>query len=369
MKFKIKTSLLIDALTKVSNSIAVKNDIPILQGVYIEADNNIKTIKIISTNGEETTISNIKEEEIEISEAGKIVAHRSIVEIIKKISDDAVILTKADNIIKLKTAKSVFDIPIYDAEDYPNIPLDISEPFLELSFDEYRNIIEKTAYCSAKSDSRPILKGIHFNIGENEIKFVSTNSHILSQKIVTRKSKEIVQFTAPAVNLEHSLRMFNKDDKLQMTINQNHLIIKSDNVIYRLRLLEGNYPDTDRLIVTDFTGFMQLDKQTYLEAMEQIKLVTNKEKIATLTLAENNIVLSAKSENGKAEITLPTKSVEGKNEIKFTFNINYMTNHVKAIDGSTFKLGYKKSMAPLGLLGEETNGEYKLLLPVRTLDE
>lgn len=366
MNFKIETRILVDSLIKVAKSTSGKKDIPILQGIFLEATNG--ELHFIASNGDETTSLKVQsEEQLTIVDDGKAVVHKSLVEIAKTLKTDTVTITKEKDNIRVLTDKGEFEIPGYDANAYPKVVKDENlKVILETDFHTYQKIIDKTTYCSSiNSESRPILNGVHVDVSSDQIQFLATNSHVLAQKVIKYKSQEELQFTPPALPLVNSLRIFEKEDKLTLSINDNYFVVKSNNVSYHVRLLDGTFPSTERLIIRDFKGIMKLKRDEFLAALEQVKLVAAGKKTASMSLKNGTATLKANSESGKADISFSALEVEGAEEVEFFFNVSYLLNHVKAIDSENVQLGFLSGLQPLVLLGEEEDGEYKLFLPVR----
>lgn len=367
MKFEMKTSVLIDTLSKVIRSTSNAKELPILQGVYINVTE--KSAQFIGSNGEETIIINLPiEDNIKVIEPGKMVVHKKLLEIVKKAKSEYVKLETDALMLNISFGKSLFEVPGFDAAEYPTFDDVKGDHIFDFSFESFKEMIERTAYCSSEEDSRPILKGLNFNLHENQLKVVATNAHVLTRKIIEMKADNELTFTAPAISLQQALRVFEREDKIRLSANINQLIIESEQITCLIRLLDGNFPDTDRLIVTDFSTIIKVKTDEFIDVLEQIRLIDSGSKsfVANFTMEEGVIKLDAKSDTGKADIAITPNSVEGGDEAKFSFSVLYMLNHMKAVNSDIVQIGYIDSLKPLGILSNEIDGEYRLLLPVRT---
>lgn len=371
MKIQIKKDVIVNALSKVEKAIGKSSDKPILNGIYVEA--NTDTLKFITT-GEEQSISVVVpvDETITVNTPGKIVIQKSTIDIIKKLRTDIVTITvDAAFQYLIEAGGSKFNFSGYDATEYPQFTEPTNPPILEFPFDELKLIYDKMGFATSIGDARPILQGIHLNGKDGQLKIVSTNSHILSQKIMAKEITQEVSLTPKAKSLSDALKTFNSSDTISIFTSSTHLIFKSDNTTVCTRVLEGNYPDTDRLVQSDFKTILEVDKSELLYALEQIEIISGggNQIAATASLDGINLkIVNNIVETGKADINVPLTNIENSLEesaVKFAFNVKYLINLVKATGGNP-KICFIDSMRPISIIGTESNGEYKLILPIRT---
>ncbi len=374
MKLEINKDLFVNGLTRVEKAVSKNSNTPILQGILFEVTDN--HIRFVGSNDEQTIEVKVPvDESISITTAGSLVFNKGINDIAKKLPTSAIQIVSDDNLkFTVSSGKSNFTLSGYDAKEYPKFEEPSDEPTLVFTYDELKDFVGKLHFCAATDESRPILQGIQLSTVDKQLKLVSTNSHILSQKMIAKEVTKEFSLVPKAKGLVDALRVFEANDTIKVFATSTHLILQSETVTVRNRLLEGNYPDTDRLLVTDFKAIIELEKKEFLTALEQVHIMCqtqsgNSPSAATITgigdyiKIENNF-----TEMGKAEIEVPIKELQ-KNEddleIQFAFNVPYMINLVKATDGN-IKLGFVSSMRPIVVLGTEAAGEYKLILPVRT---
>lgn len=373
MKIQIQKDLLVDALSKVEKPIG-KSSTPILQGIYIEATSDC--LKFVGS-GDEQTISvelNV-DESITVEGEGKIVITKNTIDVVKKLRTDIVEITvNLENFQYLiKAGKSKFNFSGYDATEYVQFTSPTDEPILELTFEELKEISNKLGFAASTNEARPALQGINIlgSASLNQVRLVATNSHILSQMVISKELSEDFSLIPKARSIADALKVFNTSDNIQLFVTTTDLILKSENVTVRTRLLETNYPPTDRLIMKEFMAVLEVDKAEFLYALEQIEIVGNNGGnpiAATFSLNENNVKIENNTtEIGKAEIEMPIEQIQKNTddiEIKFAFDVKYMINLVKATDGN-IKICYIDAARPISILGTESTGEYKLILPIR----
>lgn len=372
MELKINKNTLVNALTKVEKA-AGKSQIPVLNGIFFEATD--KNLRFIGANDEQViTVDVPVDENVVVKESGKIVFSKGLTDIAKKLVDETVTIHTDDANLqyRVESKLSNFTFSSFDPEEFPKFEEPVGEEILELSFEELRDYVGKLSFASSTEDTRPILQGIHISSKDGQLKLVSTNSHILSQKVVAKETKEEIAITPKAKSLNDSLRVFDSNDTIKVFATSTHLVLKSDDVMIRIRLLDGKYPETDRLVITQFKAILRVDKKEFITALEQVQIVGQSKSMpnaATLSVSGENIKIENNStEAGKAEIEVPLLELQKNDndvDIKFAFNVKYMIDLVRATDGN-IRIAFVDSMRPISILGLESSGEYKLILPIRT---
>ncbi|MFL0364634.1 DNA polymerase III subunit beta [Pseudobacillus sp. 179-B 2D1 NHS] len=374
MKILVEKNTLVDALTKNVRNTSSQKETPILEGIYMKAEDNC--LRIIRSNVDETVVITLpaENENLKIKEAGEVVVHRSLSEITKQLKE-TITLEATEKSLRITSGDSEFELPIYDATQYPELAQEEGEDFIDLTYDEFKDIVEKSTYCANfTSEVRPILKGVHFRKEGNQIMFVSTNSHVLVRKIVDYKPREgqndpgSFQLVPPAPSLMQALRFFQKEDKLSLSLGKHYLIIQSEHVSCRIRLIEGNYPDVDRLISTKFKSLVKIERKKLIDAVEQARLlITAKNIILTITIKDNMLAVRTSTELGKCNIPVSIQEIQGEPEVEISLNVNYLRDHIRTMDAEVIQLGFSGPSRPVVILNEEKDGEYRLLLPVRTV--
>ena len=376
INFSINKNLFLQALNTTKRAISHKNAIPILSTVKIDVTS--EGITLIGSNGQisiENFIS-IKNENagLLITSSGSILLEAtffinvvsSLPDIIfdfKEIEQKQIVLTSGKSEITLKGK---------DADQYPRIQeISVSTP-LVLETSVLKKIINETAFAASIQESRPILTGVHFVLTENKnLKTVATDSHRMSQKkIILEENGDNFDVVIPSRSLREFSAVFTDDiETVEIYFTNNHLLFRSENISFYTRLLEGNYPDTDRLIPTEFTSVITFDKNNLRYAMERARLLSNATQNGTVKLEIINGVVSAhvnSPEVGRVNEEIDTESISGQ-DLTISFNPTYLIDSLKAIDSEKVTISFISAVRPFTLLpSDDTENFIQLITPVRT---
>ena len=376
INFSINKNLFLQALNTTKTAISHKNAIPILSTVKIDVTS--EGITLIGSNGQisiENFIS-IKNENagLLITSSGSILLEAtffinvvsSLPDIIfdfKEIEQKQIVLTSGKSEITLKGK---------DADQYPRIQeISVSTP-LVLETSVLKKIINETAFAASIQESRPILTGVHFVLTENKnLKTVATDSHRMSQKkIILEENGDNFDVVIPSRSLREFSAVFTDDiETVEIYFTNNQLLFRSENISFYTRLLEGNYPDTDRLIPTEFTSVITFDKNNLRYAMERARLLSNATQNGTVKLEIINGVVSAhvnSPEVGRVNEEIDTESISGQ-DLTISFNPTYLIDSLKAIDSEKVTISFISAVRPFTLLpSDDTENFIQLITPVRT---
>ena len=376
INFSINKNLFLQALNTTKRAISLKNAIPILSTVKIDVTN--EGITLIGSNGQisiENFIS-IKNENagLLVTSSGSILLEATFfINVVSSLPDVTLDFKEIEQKqIVLTSGKSEITLKGKDADQYPRIQeISASNPLM-LETSVLKNIINETAFAASTQESRPILTGVHFVLTENKnLKTVATDSHRMSQKkIVLEKNGDNFDVVIPSRSLREFSAVFTDDiETVEIYFTNNQLLFRSENISFYTRLLEGNYPDTDRLIPTEFTSIVTFDKNNLRYAMERARLLSNATQNGTVKLEIINGVVSAhvnSPEVGRVNEEIDTESISGQ-DLTISFNPTYLIDSLKAINSEKVTISFISAVRPFTLKpSDDTENFIQLITPVRT---
>ena len=376
INFSINKNLFLQALNTTKRAISHKNAIPILSTVKIDVTS--EGITLIGSNGQisiENFIS-IKNENagLLVTSSGSILLEATFfINVVSSLPDITLDFKEIDQKqIVLTSGKSEITLKGKDADQYPRIQeISVSTP-LVLETSVLKKIINETAFAASIQESRPILTGVHFVLTENKnLKTVATDSHRMSQKkIILEENGDNFDVVIPSRSLREFSAVFTDDiETVEIYFTNNQLLFRSENISFYTRLLEGNYPDTDRLIPTEFTSVITFDKNNLRYAMERARLLSNATQNGTVKLEIINGVVSAhvnSPEVGRVNEEIDTESISGQ-DLTISFNPTYLIDSLKAIDSEKVTISFISAVRPFTLLpSDDTENFIQLITPVRT---
>ena len=374
--FSINKNLFLQALNTTKRAISHKNAIPILSTVKIDVTK--EGITLIGSNGQvsiENFISTQNENAgLLVNSTGSILLEATFfINVVSSLPDIILDFKEIEQKqIVLTSGKSEITLKGKDADQYPRIQeISASNP-LVLETKILKDVINETAFAASVQESRPILTGVHFVLTDNSsLKTVATDSHRMSQKKITlEKNGDNFDVVIPSRSLREFTAVFTDEiETVEVFFANNQILFRSENISFYTRLLEGNYPDTDRLIPTEFTSILTFNTSDLRAAMERARLLSNATQNGTVKLEIADGIVSAhvnSPEVGRVNEEIDTESVTGE-DLTISFNPTYLIDALKAIDSEKVTISFISSVRPFTLVpSEDTENFIQLITPVRT---
>lgn len=377
MKFDILRDRLLDGLNDVTKAISSKTTIPILTGIKIDVTE--EGIRLTGSDADITIQTFIPAEEngdqiINVAETGSIVLQaRMFNEIVRKLPTNDVEIEVTNELqTHIRSGKTEFHLIGSDASEYPLLPEISTDNQFEIPADLLKSIIRETVFAVATSESRPVLTGVNWMIENDELVCVATDSHRLARRKakLEKLPSNIDSVVIPGKSLNELSKILSETNSpVEITMTNQQVLFKTDHVLFFSRLLEGNYPDTTRLIPAEFKTNITLNGKTLLQAIDRASLVAREDRnnvVRFETLEGNLVKISSNSpEIGKVEEQIPVESLDGEDLI-ISFSAKYMMEALKAIDGQDVIIQFTGAMRPFILQSVHDDSILQLILPVRT---
>ncbi|GAB2317917.1 DNA polymerase III subunit beta [Alkalibacterium sp. s-m-22] len=377
MKFTVNRSAFLKKLKDVQLAVSSRSTIPILTGIKLIASE--EGIQLTGSNSDisiETFVRKSDEQSgLTIEEEGQIVLQpaRFFSDIVNKLPDETFTVEVKDRVqTAITSASSSFIINGLDAANYPHLPeIDTTQSFT-LPVNLLKKIIKQTVIAVSTHESRPILTGIHLTISDGKLKAVATDSHRLSQRVIPVEGTESLSYNLviPGKSLQELTRLLDDSlDEIEVAIAENQILFKTEDTLFYSRLLEGNYPDTDRLIPDSSATEVTLEAQILLGAVERASLLSHegKNNVVKLSVKDDTVEITGNSpEVGRVNEQVTTQSISGE-EMEISFNPDYLKAALTTFGPVDITLKLISTLRPFVLVPSEDKNEFiQLITPIRT---
>jgi len=375
MNFSINRDLLLDNLLVMQRGLPLRTSLPILTTIKFDVKED--HIILTSSNTDIAIQVLIEDEDISIGKTGVLtIPGKFLIDIIRKSTSNRIEFTLIeDRIVVVKSDRSEFKLRLMDSSDYPDIDFlsNDREP-LTIDSELLKTIIKETSYAASTSEKRPILTGVNLKYNDNNLLVVATNSYRLSQKEVKLRSKATdFDIVIPSKNLDELSKILdNNSTDILMYVSHNKVLFKIDNILFQSSLLEGTYPNTSRIIPTEFPVVIPFNKDELLLAVERVSLLSPKDRdtnynIIKLRLNNDHSVelLSTNKEIGDAnEVILPSGDVVG-TIINIAFSSRHLLDALRSFNSNEVVINFAGEVRPFVLKSAQDDSLLHLILPVR----
>ncbi|MBY0006191.1 DNA polymerase III subunit beta [Priestia aryabhattai] len=377
MKFIIQKDYLVQSVQDVMKAVSSRTTIPILTGIKIVATEEGVTLTGSDSDiSIESFIPNEEEgkEIVDIQKPGSVVLPaRFFSEIVKKLPKDIVELDVQSHFLTIiRSGKAEFNLNGLDAEEYPHLPQIEENNMFRLPTDLLKNMIRQTVFAVSTSETRPILTGVNWKADGKELTCIATDSHRLALRKATIETGNEATYNVviPGKSLSEFSKILDDSHELvDIVITENQVLFKTKHLLFFSRLLDGNYPDTSRLIPADSKTDVILNVKEFLQSIDRASLLAREGRnnvVKLSTLDEGIVEISSNSpEIGKVIEEVQSQSISGE-ELKISFSAKYMLDALKALEGTDIKINFTGAMRPFVIRTLEDDSMLQLILPVRT---
>ena len=372
MKFSIKKSILLEHLNNVSKAVSSKNVIPVLGGIKFNLTN--EGLFLTATNNEIDIESFIDKKFIDnIEKNGTIVIPgKFLLEIVRKLPEGLINIEIVDGLkLLIYNDNSNFSLNGIDSSEFPNVNLEISTNPIILSKKVIKNIVNQTLFATSSQESRPILTGINVKIENDTMECIATDSYRLAKKLIKLDNtvENIINIIIPGKNMGELIKIINdEDENVELHIFSNKILFKFDDLLFQSRLLNGSFPDTSRLIPSEFSFEIETNLNEFYQVIDRAALLTSEREKNVIKLETNGnhaIISSNTPEIGKVEEKLSINK-NSESDIKIAFSSKYMMDALKTMSSENIKIYLNSDIKPIIIKSDEDTSLLQLILPIKT---
>ncbi len=352
MKFVIKKSAFENVIASMQPFLEKKDSSSITSHIYLETYNDKLIIKATDYEiGLESFI-----EEIKVDEDGKTTVNGSnLLGIIKRLKNEDLIIEASNNNLIIKQNKSTFKLPTYDANEFPS--LNKSENLKELSIStmNFINSIRKITPSIDNNNPKFELNGALLDIKNQKINFVSTDTRRLSISFLQNINNEEGQLIIPKKAIIEIQKLFL--DEAKIYFDDTNLVISNNQNKFFTKLINGRFPDYERIIPSNLKHNFMLPKNVLVES---IKLVTSLFSNIKITFNPTSIIFESLDEDTESKTQIDIDlNIEG--QFYLAANAKYLLDFLSMSHNEKVKIGFNESNLPFYL---EDDKFFTIVMPI-----
>ena len=363
MRFSINKMELQNALGVVMKGVSSRSTLPILSGVYIDAQADAITLQ--STDLE---LSVQVSAPALIEEPGKtVVPGKLFSDIVRSLPDAAVNIQAAESDLKVTCDTSTFAIRTLNPDDFPGFPKSEANQSISLPFGTFSTMVKRVSRVVSKDESRAILTGVLIELEDGELKMVATDSYRLALA-KTHVESETAEFSTVIAGtfLNDVCSVLTTEADVTLGLAENQIIITCENTLFINRRIEGNYPNYRQLLPDDYNTRATIELPALTSSVKRAAILSSSS--APMRFDLNNATQTIQifvnsSDVGSVQETISCEMTG--DDIEIAFNSSYVTDGLAAIRGEKVYFDVQSSMKP-GIFRTIDGDEYLyLIMPVR----
>ncbi len=342
MKFTAAREALLKPLQAVIGVVERRQTMPILSNVLIIAKDG--QLAVTATDLE---VELVAETDVETESDGEItVSGRKLLDICRALPEGAdVNVSLSGEKLSVRTGRSKFNLVTLPAAEFPVVEDIKAGQTITVSQEALGRLIDKTHFSMAQQDVRYYLNGMLLETGGSQLRAVATDGHRLALCQVDLDGEELdeQQVIVPRKGVLELQRLLSGEGALNIELGSNHVRIQLDGIRFTSKLIDGRFPEYDRVIPKESSNELKADRTEFKSALQRTAILSNeKYRGIRLVIRDSGVVLQAHNpEQEEAEEEL---AVEYSGEdIEIGFNVNYLLDALGAVEGDDVTLSVQDS--------------------------
>ena len=365
MKFQIEKETLLNPLQQIIGAVEKRQTMPALSNVLIRTSGN--SLTLTATDLEIELVSQIS---IIIDEPGEItVPARKLLDICKSLPNEATIkFSVTDNKALVQSGRSRFTLTTLPANDFPALDAINSIYEFEIPQKTLRDIIDKTAFAMAQQDVRYYLNGLMLEVSANYLRAVATDGHRLAycEKETNADIADIKQVILPRKGVLELVRLLtDTENSVKVTLGSNHLQVEFDGLRLTSKLIDGRFPDYNRVMPTNGNNVMTADRDQLRHALMRASILSNEKYRGIRLILEKDLIKLQAQNPDQEEADIEQEVVYAGDDIEIGFNVNYMLDVLNVTNSDMVQASLKDSNSSFLLTyPDQTDCKY-VIMPMR----
>ena len=367
MKFVIAREALLKPLNLVAGVVERRQTLAILANVQLVLEG--QELSLTGTDLEVELIGRVELTTPPESEGEITVPARKLVDICKSLPEGSEIeFTLDENRLILKSGRSRFTLSTLPAADFPSVEQGDSGQQFSLKQGDIKRLIEKTAFAMAQQDVRYYLNGMLWEVSEGQLRTVATDGHRLAMCTLTTElqAPTPLQVIVPRKGVNELTRLLGDDNHdADVMISANHLRVVTPGFTFTSKLIDGKFPDYERVLPRNSTKTVLGDRESLRQAFGRTAILSN-EKYRGVRLGLTSGELKIQANNPEQEEAEEVVAVDYEGaELEIGFNVSYLMDVLGAVSGETVKLSLSDANSSALLEETESDETRYVVMPMR----
>ncbi len=360
------------SLQNLSRFIASKAQLPILSNILLETTED-NYLQLSATNLELGLQQKIP---ATIQSPGKItVPATELTEFVSYLSDNKIHLKLTENnLLEITCNKQSATLTTQLPDDFPPQKISSTTHTLSLPWPELSSNLNQILFAAATDDSRPVLTGLLLKFDNTRLTIAATDGFrlsLLTRELVKPISQDIETLLVPAKTFTELIKLAKNEKEIKLSLNSESAQLAffvNEKTILFSRLLQGDYPDYQRIIPQSSGTILTLDRDESLQAIKAASIFARQSaNVVRLKIGNSSLIFSANAPQlGKNQTEVEAK-VEGK-PLEIAFNYKFLVDFLNSCNSNTFSISLNESLSPALFKDPNTSDFIHIIMPVRLQD-
>ena len=371
MKSIINRASLLKPLGHVQSVVERRNTIPILSNVLLNGSNGRLSLTATDMDMDiiETVDCNV------IQEGTVTIPAHTLYDIIRKLPDGCDVSIESDNeggFISVEAGRSNFTLPVLPADEFPTMSGNELSCSFNMPAADVRVFIDRTRFAISSEETRYYLNGIYIHATESNgdpvLRAVATDGHRLArvELPLPEGAGQMPSVIVPRKAVVEIRKLIEDNESdVSISLSESKLCCKIGDTVLTTKLIDGTFPDYERVIPTGNDKLMNVNCRELAEVVDRVATIsTEKSRSVKLQVKTRTLVLSANSpESGTAREELEVQY--DSEDLEIGFNSRYLLDITNQIEGENIEFSLADPGSPTIVRDQDDNTSLYVLMPMR----
>ena len=365
MKFITEKAQIVDSLQNAAAVAERRQTIPMLANLRLKTVKGKLEVTATDLEIQIKTYSDL----IEIHEEGETtVSARKMSELCRSLPEGENVNFSLSN-GKLTVSSSNFhaDFATISSDDFPEIEINEEQTPITIESSVLKRLLSKTSFSMASQDVRYYLNGMLLEIEGNKINGVATDGHRLafSSARTNDADFDVRNILPRKAVLELSKLLSPNEGTVELLVGASYVVIRSENLSFSSKLIDGKYPDYNKVFPTGEPLPLEISKEILQSALSRASVLSNeKYRGVRFQLSEDKLKLTANNpeqESAEEEVDVVYKG----SELEVGFNIGYLLDVLNSIDSETVSFEFYGEDSSCIIKEQNSEDDVYVIMPMR----
>ncbi|MBC7708013.1 DNA polymerase III subunit beta [Polaromonas sp.] len=362
MKLQVTQENLNRALGSVARVANTRNALPILANVLIKTSNNRLSLSATNLDIAITHYIGAK-----VSEEGSItVPARLMQDFISSLPSGVINLELKETKLSITTDQYQSTVNGIMADDFPVMPAITSGQSWTVPGALLKKTLQQVVFAASNDETRPVLTAVLLHTSNGALYMAATDSYRLAERQLNNNTED-VRLLVPATAMQDLLRIIGDGaDAVQVTHDDQQILFQVGDVELVTRLVEGKYPDYQKLIPSTFATSATLKRADFVNVTKVSSLFA-RESAGSITIEVDEAAQSLSIRSVASQLGENTAQAEAKatGSASITLNSKYLLDALNALGGDEVTFGFNGKLEAT-LLTDAANDDYKhVIMPLK----
>lgn len=361
MRVSVDTNRLRPALAALASVSGHRETLPILAGVLLETSES--SLKLTAQNlsvGLEWTLP------VAVHVAGQsVIPLRPLFDLARRLESDTLEIDATDPAqVRLTWKQGEAVLNAMSPDEFPR-PSFAEDTGVRVSGGEFRRGVEHVAFAAGYDPGQPVLEGIRVRFGTEAIEFLATD-----RSRVARSSRPVEGGVAvdsavvfPASALVTLGRLSGQTETYELAWDSHGVTVRWEGARFYSRLLDGTFPEVDRLVPEDYPIQAVASRQSLLGACERVSsLMDTGTNQIYLALSGDSLSLRGESSGNRAQEAVPARRVG--EDLELSFNTRLLLDGLGHLEGEDVVLEMRGPEELMRMRPVDRRDQYVVVLPM-----